>query len=166
MQAPGRKPLAGVDTLADSVDLLLYTGATDLTDAAIATAASVSVLATLPELVLRDNEALTIKFLSAASTYESWTIAGGYTVSAVLGTGTTDGTQNYAAAGGFTDIANGFSGRIDLDQDDLAGAIVAQRNRRPNQPGGWFTLQIAVTDSSSRTQTYATLPIFVRTSVR
>lgn len=148
------------------MDLFIYTRATDLSEAALESAASVSTLATLPDLVLRDNAALTVKFVSAANTYESWTVAAGYTVTAALGGGTTASTQDYVTTSTFTDIANGFSGRLNLDSNDLANAIEAQRSRRPNQPGGWFTLQILVTDTASRTQTYAALPVFVRTSVR
>ncbi len=148
------------------MDLFILTSSPDLTAAAVASAAAITTEATLPDLVFGDSEALTIKFLSAASTYESWTIASSYTVTAALGSGTTDGTQDLVSTSSFTDIANGFSGRLDLSGAALASAIDAQRCARPHQPGAWFTLQITVTDPTSHPQTYALLPIFVRTSVR
>ena len=147
------------------MDLFLYTGATDLTAAAVASASDVSTAATLPDLVFGDSEELNIYFLSAASSYESWTIAGGYTVTVGLGLGTTDSTEDYVTTSSFTDIANGFSGRLALTGEGLADAIDAQLGANPRLRGGRFVLQVAVTDSQSRRETYAVLPVFVRTSV-
>lgn len=167
------------------MELFVYTKAADLTSNVATTLADVNLLiaaladptdednaatiariaATVPQLVYGDNEELIVKFLSAASTYESWTIAGGYTVSAGLGLGTTDSTEDFVTTSTFTDVANGFSGRLNLDNDDLADEIDAQRSQRPGMSGARLTLQLAVTDSSSRRQTFAAVPIFVRASV-
>lgn len=146
--------------------MILYidTTASDLAQSAVASATDLTP-ADPGELVLGDSEPLTLYFLTAASTYAAWTILAGYTVTVALGLTTTDSTQDLASTTAFTDITNGFTGRLALTATALADAIACQLNKRPMQAGGWFALQIAVTDPTGHRETYATLPIFVRTSV-
>jgi hypothetical protein len=168
------------------MNLFIYTGAPDLSNCAATTLADCNALiaalanpttmanantlarinSSFPQLVLGDNEPLVVKFLSAASTYETWSGDASYTLSASLGLPMHDGSEFYAQAGTFSTVTNGWSGRMALSTQELVdfvqqaiGASVVNP-RFPFQAGsyntgGQLTLQITVTDSSGNRETYS-----------
>lgn len=167
------------------MNLFIYSKSPDLT-AAVATtetdanaliaayadptkAANAAVLAristTLADLVLGDNEPITLKFLSAASTYESWSGAADYTPTIALGCPTSDGADNLASTATFSVVADGWSGTLDLTTAKLVDAVHDALVCAPRRGGMQAVLQVIITDADGDRETYATIPIFVRARV-
>jgi hypothetical protein len=142
--------------------LFIYTGATDLSAAAVTSAASVTPLVgpdDFRQLVLGTTEPLTVKFLSAASTYESWSDDPTYTVTASLGELTPDGLSLYAEATLDTAVADGKSGDLALTTVALVDAARFATSCRPRATAMQLVLQITVTDPAGARRAYAQLPL-------
>src|SRR4051812_28118357 len=107
------------------MNLFINTGATALADAIVNSASDLTSVSRLPDVVYGDSEPLTVKFLSAASTYQSWTVAAGYVVSVSIGELGPDGGGAYVQTSSFADVTNGFSGRLAIVGDAIAGAIAS-----------------------------------------
>jgi hypothetical protein len=167
------------------MNLFIYTGARDLVQCAATTEADCNALIAalanptttanattlariasgFPQMVLGDSEPLVVKFMSAASTYESWSGSSGYAVTASLGLLSHDGVENYAETDDFTAITNGWSGRLALSTQDLIDAVQQSagegiRTLLPrfgfnSNRGVALTLQVRVTDGSGNRETYA-----------
>jgi len=147
------------------MDLIIRTaGVTDLSAAAVTSASDLTALTApdeLPQLVLGTTEPMTVKFVSAAGTFEAWSDDPAYSVMATLGGGTADGTDSYAEAAMDTVISDGKSGDLNLDTTKLNDAIglAFLRNRRAATVQ--LVLQITVTDPTGDRRTYAMIPVTV-----
>jgi hypothetical protein len=146
------------------MDLLIYTGAKDRSQSAATSASDVTALEgpdDFPQLVLGTTEPLTAKFLSAASTYESWSDDSTYTVTASLGYLTSTGLDVFAEATLSTVISDGKSGDLALDTTALAEALRQAIDGHPRRTAVQMTLQITVTDADGDRRIYAQLPVQV-----
>lgn len=146
------------------MDLLIYTGALDRSSAAATSASDLTALVgpdAFPQLVLGTTEPLTAKFLSAASTYESWSGDATYAVTASLGWLTPDGLQVFAEATLSTAISNGKSGELALTTTALCEALRIALGCRPRATSVEMVLQLTVTDPSGNRRAYAQLPVTV-----
>jgi hypothetical protein len=147
------------------MDLIIRTtGTTDLTAAAVVSASDLTPLTApqdLPQLTLGATEPVTVKFVSAASTYESWSGDATYAVMVTVGQVTADGTEGYAEATLDTTITNGKSGNLNLDTTALndALALAFLRNKRANTVQ--LTLQVTVTDPTGNRRVWAMIPVTV-----
>lgn len=142
--------------------LFIYTGATDLSAAAVTSAASLTPLegpGAFRQLVLGTTEPLTVKFLSAASTYESWSDDPTYTVTASLGELTPDGLALYTESALSTVVADGKSGDLVLTTVPLIDAARFSTSCRPRATALQVVLQITVTDPAGARRAYAQLPL-------
>lgn len=146
------------------MDLFIKTGVTDLTAAAVTSASDMTALVTpdgLPQLVLGTTEPVSVKFLTAASSYESWSGDATYTVTASLGAVTFNGLDNLAEGTLSTAITNGKSGYLALTTTDLIDYIERAFGRNARAASVQLTLQITVTDPTGYRRVYAMLPITV-----
>lgn len=145
------------------MDLIIRTaGVTDISAAAVTSASDLTALTApdeLPQLVLGTTEPMTVKFVSAAGTFEAWSDDPTYEVMIALGIVTALGTDNYADAELATVISDGKSGNLALDTVALVNAVhdAMLRNRRANTVQ--LVLQVYVTDPSGNRRTYAMLPV-------
>lgn len=148
------------------MDLLILTTAKDRSAAAITSASDTTALEGpegFPQLVLGSNEPLTLKFLSAASTYESWSADATYTMTASLGYLSATGLDVLTESTISTLITNGKSGTLSLTTTDIVNAMdLAITGRRDSV---LMTLQITVTDASANRRVYAQLPVQVNARV-
>lgn len=147
------------------MDLIIRTtGTTDLTAAAVTSASDLTPLTApedLPQLTLGATEPVTVKFVSAASTYESWSDDPSYSMVVSLGYVTSRGTENLTDAELSTVISEGKSGNLPLTTVALVNAIDDEflRNKRANTVQ--LVLQVSVTDPSGNRRVYAMLPVTV-----
>jgi hypothetical protein len=141
------------------MELLILTSALDRSASAITSASNVTALAgpdAFPQLVAGTTEPITVKHLSAASTFESWSDDPLYTVIASLGKLTTSGLDVYAEATLSDVIADGKGGNLPLTTSRLVDAL---RNWR--FPRSVLTLQITVVDPTGNKRVFAQLPVTV-----
>lgn len=144
------------------MDLFILTSTKDRSAAAITSASDVTPLvgpADFPELVLGTTEPLTVKFLTGASAYETWSDDPTYTVTASVGYLSADGLAVFAEGALSTVVSDGKSGSLSLNTVALADALRFALTGRQSKVG--MTLQIAVTDASGDRRVYAQLPVFV-----
>ncbi len=154
------------------MDLFIYTGATDKTQAAVVSATSTTPITNFPQMTLGDVPLLNVYFTNGTA-YESWSGAVGYTLTVGIGTLDTGGQAAYTSSTAFSNITNGWSGRLNLNTLNLINALSLQVGsavdwtRFPTQARvpyprfalGYFYLQIQVTDPSGYPVTYAELRI-------
>lgn len=145
------------------MDLLIYTGETNPAQSLVTSASDLTRLDLpddLRQLVLGTVEPLTVKFLSAASTYESFSADPSYVVVASLGYLTAEGLDVFAETTLSTAIADGKSGNLSCDTAalslNLRAALV-----RPYQTQAQFVLQISVTDPNGNRRVWAQAPVWV-----
>ncbi len=160
------------------MDLCIYTAAPDKSLAAVTSTTDLTRVVNLEQLVLGDTPLLNITFTDGSAA-PSWAGASGYSLAVALGTLDVNGQSDATTATEFDSITGGWSGRIPLttqfliDQVALAvGSAVdwsrfpyASRIPGPRPFGGWFILQIKVTDPDGNGITYAELRSFVRNRV-
>ena len=147
------------------MDLFIKTtGITDLTASAMTSASDVTALTTpdgLPQLVLGSTEPITLKFLTAASTYETWSDDATYQMIVSLGLVTSDGTENLAETELTTLVSDGKSGYLALTSTALIDAVALVFDANPRASTIQLTLQVTVTDPSGYRRVYAMLPVTV-----
>ncbi len=152
------------------MDLLINTSAKDRSAAAVDGFASFAALTgpdAFPQLVLGTLEPITLKFLSAASTYETWTADPTYTMSLSLGLKTPDGQEDFADSAAIaTLITNGKSGALDLTGPSILSHVRTILACFPiNRRDVILTLQVAVTDPLGGKRVFAQLPVQVNGKV-
>lgn len=143
--------------------LLINTSAKDRTAAAVDGVASFTSLvgpADFEQLVAGSVEPITLKFLSAASAYETWSADATYTMSLAIGTRTPAGTADLAGATIPTLTTNGKTGSLDLTGPDLAGGFIDCYSGLARRYV-ILTLEVAVTDPSGNKRIFAQLPVQV-----
>lgn len=150
------------------MDLLILTSIKDRAASAITSASDVTPLSgpsDFPELVVGTTEPMTVKHLSAASTYETWSYDAAYTVVVALGIITAAGLKVYAS-GTLSSIisSQGKSGNLALTSSTLVNALTEILGSRTTGRTT-MTLQVTVTDGSGNKRVFAQLPVTVRGTV-
>jgi hypothetical protein len=150
------------------VDLYILTSIKDRAASAITSASNVTPLSgptDLPELVVGTTEPMTVRHLSAASTYETWSYAADHTVSVALGIITSAGIKVYASGTLSTVITDqGKSGSLALTSSTLVNALTEILGTRTTGRTT-MVLQVTVTDASANKRVFAQLPVTVRGTV-
>lgn len=163
------------------MELYIYTGAPDKSQACATTLADLGLLiaaladptagdnpATLarisqsiPQLGLNDDEPLTLRFYSSASTEESWPADAANSVAVSLGALATDGTQAYATTTADTIVSTYRTGTLALTTAVLKGYIAGYARR------GFATLWLHVrrTSSLGTRTTQVLMPVSVSAAV-
>ena len=145
------------------MDLVIKT--TSITDLSAAAMTSVSDMTALTgpdgfsQLVLGSTEPITLKFVTAASTYAAFTADATYQMIVSLGWISSDGLQDYAETELTTLISNGKSGNLALTSTALIDAVACAFQANPRATSVQMTLQITVTDPSGYRRVYAMLPV-------
>jgi len=135
------------------MNLYIYTGATDLTEAAVTAANNLTAVTEFPALVYGDTEPLAIRFTTnATGTQPSWANVAGHVIDATVGELGSTGAERYAATSNFTYADNTYSGTIYLGTPGFASWVASRRNGK-----GWLDLQIRHTDTSGYIETLAVL---------
>jgi hypothetical protein len=147
------------------MNLFIYTGASRLNAAVVESATDLTPVSRLPDLIVGDSEPVTVKFLSASGTYESWSGGGTYTLSISIGALGADGVGAYFQTSSFTAVTNGWTGRLDLAASALRSAVGGYLADRPGVTGAPLTLQVRVTDASGNTETYARQSVVISGAV-
>ena len=141
------------------------TGAATLNAAIVTSATDLTPLTRLPDLIFGDAEPVTIKFLSASGTYESFSGSGTHTLSISIGEASEMGAAAYFQTSSFSTITNGWSGRLSLTTSALRSAVTGYLADRPSATAQPLFLQIRVTDSDGNTETYSKQKILIGGSV-
>jgi hypothetical protein len=145
------------------MDLFILTTALDRSAAAITSAAVVTPLVgpdDFPQLVLGTQEPFTVRHLSAAGAFETWSADPLYTVTVTLGRLSANGMDALATADLSSVVTNGKAGSLSLTTQALSDAIRALRF-----PRGTFVLQVTVTDDSGNKRVFAQIQVTVVGSV-
>lgn len=150
------------------MDLYILTSIKDRTASAITSASNVTALSgptDFPELVVGTTEPITVRHLSAASTYESWSYSESYTIAVALGILTSAGIKVYASGTLGTVIpSEGKSGNLALTTSALVNALTEILGTRTTGKAT-MTLQVTVTDGSGNKRVFAQLSVTVRGTV-
>lgn len=161
------------------MNLIIDVTANDLSNSAVTSLTDLTPVASLQDIVFGDSTPLQIQFTDGAGG-PTWAGQSGYSPTVSLGTLDTRGGADYANAGPFTQISQGWTGRIGLTTQNLQDALALQvgsavdwtrfpttlRTPYPRPQGGYFYLQIAVTDPSGNKVTYAELRVYLRSRVQ
>lgn len=135
------------------MNLYIYTGATDLTEAAVTAANNLTAVTEFPALVYGDTEPLAIRFTTDASgTQPSWANVTGNSIDVTVGELGSTGAERYAATSDFTYANNTYTGEIFLGTADFATWVGSRRNGK-----GWLDMQIRHTDPDGAIETLAVL---------
>lgn len=146
------------------MELTIYTPSTptDLTQVAIVSATDRTPITDILQMVLGNQEALTLNFVDEEGAVPSWVTDAG--VSLTVGVGTPDaiGEQLYAATSFLTVSGNTRVGTLDLNTALLRDAAYRLKESRCGTlPGAWLTLELRKTDASGNRDTIALLPVFI-----
>lgn len=152
------------------MDLLINTAALDKSAAAVGAAATFLPLTgpdDFPQLVLGTTEPITLKFLSAASTFETWSDSLLYTMAVSIGRKTPTGLLDFADATLATVITNGKSGSLALTGSRIADEMrfILACCSNWNRTDVILTLQVKVTDPSGNVRCFAQIPVQVNGKV-
>jgi hypothetical protein len=137
----------------------------DKTVAAVTSMTNTAEVSSLGNVVLGDSEPLTVKFTTGTAA-PAFAGANDYTLAVALGYTTSNGSESYVEATGFTTTTAGWTGRLPLTGTEFVSAVeVAGGSSRCNKNsasrGGYFTLHVRVTNPTANVVTYALLPVFV-----
>jgi len=161
------------------VILVIDTTALDKSQAVVTAIGSVTPVAALQELTVGDNEPFTVTFTAGVGGTPAWAGNAGYTLVVGVGSLDVDGLSNQASAILATPIAAGWSGILSLTTQALYDNLkflvgyaidsskfpLQSRVPRARPFGGWFSLQIRVTDPTGNQVTYADLRVYIRSRV-
>jgi hypothetical protein len=132
------------------MDLVIYTGATDLSQAAVTSPTDLTPAPELGQLVLGDTEPLTLRFTTGpAGASPAWLGQSGYLLSVTFGVPTANGGGIFAATSDFTFSAPAYSGNLYLGSSLLASFFAGLLPRR----AAWLTLQVRLTNPAGHTET-------------
>lgn len=106
---------------------------------------------TVDQIVLNDNEPLTLRFYDDSSTLSSWAADSSYGVVVAMGSLASDGTGVLTSCTADTIAAGVRTGTLDLTTQALRGHVQANRDCGN---GCWVPLQIRRTDASGNRLTY------------
>jgi hypothetical protein len=151
------------------VNLYIDTTATDLTAAAVVSAANLTPIDTtndLPPFVLGRTEPIEVEFLTGANAYASWSTDATYVVSVALGEQTVDGSQNYVEVNLDTATEHGKSGYLACTTATLYSALYNVLVGRPRASAALFVLEVNVLGPDGGRRTYAQLPVRLNALVK
>ena len=160
------------------MNLIIYTAAADKSQAAVTSLTDTTPVTQLEDLVLGDSLPLTITFTDGTAA-PGWAGTNGYLLSVGLGIPDVNAQANKATNTTWSALPGGWTGRLNLATQGMIDAValavgsaadwtrfpIAARTPYPRPYGGWFVMQIAVTDPSGNFTTYAELRVFVRNRV-
>lgn len=141
------------------MDLVINVDALDKSQAAVVSAADLTAVDELRQLVLGTQEPLSIVFVDEDGAVVSWQASGSVTIAVGLGSPNVNGEATLTATDDFT-AANPRVGELNLNTAALRQALYQFCAGRT--PGSWLTLEIAKTDASGSTETLALLNVFVK----
>lgn len=143
------------------MDLVIYTGATDLSAAAVTSTTDLTAVADFAALTYGDSEPLSLRFTTgAAGIAPAWVGVTGHVVDVSLGFLRTDGIALCAATSAFTYSAPAYAGTLYCGSEAFASYI-----RSTRAGSGYLTLQVRHTDTAGKTETLAALLVPVAGSV-
>lgn len=161
------------------MNLIIDTTATDLSNSAVTAIGSVTPVDAIADLCVGDNAALSVAFTAGLAGIPAWAGAMGYVLSVGIGILDVDGLADMGTSVLATPITGGWSGFLNLTSlalyDDLklqVGTSVDMtrfpldtRVPRSRPRGGYYFIQVRITDPSGNETTYAVLRVFVRNRV-
>jgi len=151
------------------MDLFIRTaGVTDLSAAAVKSASDFTALSgpsDFPQLVLGVDEPVSLRFLSAVSTYEAWSDDPTYTMKVSLGQITAGGLRNLAESTIATVATDYKTGTLALTGISLIDYMNTAFGYNSRAASVQLTMQVTVTDPSGNRRVFAMLPVTVLGSV-
>ena len=116
-------------------------------------------------LILGDSEPVTIKFTTGTAA-PAFAGDATYALGVALGLLSNNGVTNFSSNTAFAAITGGWSGRLAMDTQDLAGNVSTFSRRGGSQALGTIMyLQVRVITPSGYAQTYALVPVFVELKI-
>lgn len=154
------------------MDLIIYTAASDKTQAAVTSATDLTPVASLEMLVIGDQTPLNITFTTGSGA-PNWAGDPSYTLTVGLGNLDAGGLTNYTGTSTFSAITGGWSGTLPLNTQTLVDALALavgssvdwtrfptqSRVPFPRPAYGYFWLQIKVTGPTGLPVTYANMRV-------
>lgn len=143
------------------MNLVINIDATDKSEAAVASVADRTPVDELDELILGNQEPLTIAFCDDAGDIPAW-VTDPVTM-LVVGLGLPDllGGKSYAATDDFDIDGTTRTGVLNLDTTALRDALALACKNCAEDAGRWLTLEIAKVDANGQTETLALLHVMV-----
>lgn len=147
------------------MDLIIYTGATDISQAAVTAIASTTAVDELKQLVIGDDEPLTVQFTTGTAA-PAWASDATYVLTVCLGVPTPSGLEDLATTSSFTLASSTRTGSLDLTGTALTDYA---RTHLGSYPGRRYNLgmvlQVRIATPASKNITYAQLPVIVQCQV-
>lgn len=161
------------------MDLVIYTAAPDKSQAAVTSTTNLTVVNNLEQLVLGDRPAINVTFTNG-TTAPAFAGSASYTLRLGLGVLDVNGQAAQTDTTTTTTITGGWSATLNLTTQLIIDAMalqvgsavdwtrypMASRIPGPRPNGGWFVLQIAVSENATGyLTTYAELRVYIRNRV-
>jgi hypothetical protein len=144
------------------VDLLIYTGATDVTNSAVTSVTDDTPVSELKQLFTGDDEPLSIQFTDGAAA-PAWASDATYVLTVALGVPTPGGLLELASTSTFTLNASTRTGSLDLSTAPLTDYLRTHLCGR--RTGLGLSLQLRIATPAGKAITYAQLPVVVQAAV-
>lgn len=147
------------------MDLYIDVTATDITDAAVVSLTDDTPVSALKQLVVGDDEPLTVQFTDGSAA-PSWASSASYTLKVALGEPTPAGLNELASTSTFTLNSATRTGSLDLTGTTLTEYVRTHLGNYPGRRSGiGMALQVRVTTPTGANITYAQLPVLVQSPV-
>lgn len=147
------------------MNLFIYTGATDITRAAVTSLTDTTAVSQLKQLVVGDDEPLTVQFTDGAAA-PSWAATGTYVLTVALGAPTPLGLDELTKTSSFTLTGSTRTGYLDLTKTKLIDYLRYNLGEYPGRQNGiCLTLQLRVATPTGENITYAAVPVVVQSQV-
>ena len=147
------------------MDLVIYTGATDVTNSAVTSLTDTTPVSELKQLVIGDDEPLTLQFTTGTAA-PSWASDATYVATVALGLPTPAGIEDLASTSTFTLASSTRTGSLDLSGALLVNTARIYLGNIPTRRGGLgMSLQVRIATPAGKNITYAVLPVIVQSPV-
>lgn len=145
------------------MDLIIDVTATDVTLAAVTSLTDRTPVSALKQLVIGDNEPMTVQFTDGAAA-PAWASDATYVLTLALGAPDPTGIEALASTSTFTLVASTRTGSIDLSVAALTNyARIHTGGGRWLRPG--LSLQVRIATPAGKKITYALLPVVIQSPV-
>jgi hypothetical protein len=147
------------------VHVHINVSATDITNAAVVSITDDTPVTELKQLVLGDDEPLTVQFTDGAAA-PAWASDATYVLTVAVGAPTPAGLDDLASTSTFTLASSTRTGSLDLSGATIVDYVRVNIGSYPGRRSGiGMSLQIRITTPTGKRITYAQLPVLVQSPV-
>lgn len=147
------------------MNLFIYTGATDIAQAAVTSLTDTTAVSQLKQIVAGDDEPLTVQFTNGTAA-PTWASDATYVLTVALGAPTPAGLDELTKTATFTLTGATRTGYLDCSVVKLVDYLRYNIGEYPGRQNGiCLTLQIRIATPTGENITYAALPVVVMSRV-